>query len=32
MSKARSKELVCKELVELLTEFLDGALDESTRT
>ena len=32
MSVARPQELACKQLVELLTDFLDGALDESTRT
>jgi anti-sigma factor RsiW len=32
MSAARPQDLACRELVELLTEFLDGALDEGTRT
>ena len=32
MSVARPQDIVCKELVELLTDFLEGALDESTRT
>lgn len=32
MSAARPQDLACRELVELLTEFLDGALDERTRT
>ena len=32
MSKVRPQELVCQDVVELLTEFLEGALDEGTRT
>ena len=32
MSAARPQDLACRELVELLTEFLEGALDEGTRT
>ena len=32
MSVARPQEIVCRELVELLTDFLEGALDEPTRT
>jgi len=32
MSVARPRDLACRELVELLTEFLDGVLDEGTRT
>lgn len=32
MSAARPEDLACRELVELLTEFLEGALDERTRT
>jgi anti-sigma factor RsiW len=32
MSAARPQDLACRELVELLTEFLDGSLDEHTRT
>lgn len=32
MSAARPQDLACRELVELLTEFLEGALDERTRT
>lgn len=32
MSVARPQDLACREVVELLTEFLEGALDERTRT
>jgi anti-sigma factor RsiW len=32
MSAARPQDLACRELVELLTDFLEGALDERTRT
>ncbi len=32
MSAARPQDLACRELVELLTEFLDDSLDERTRT
>jgi anti-sigma factor RsiW len=32
MSAARPHDLACRELVQLLTEFLEGALDERTRT
>lgn len=32
MSAARPQDLTCKELVELLTDFLEGAVDEPTRT
>ena len=32
MSAARPQDLACRELVELLTEFLEGALAEGTRT
>jgi anti-sigma factor RsiW len=32
MSAARPEEVACRQLVELLTDFLEGALDESTRT
>ena len=32
MSVARPQDIACRELVEILTEFLDGALDEHSRT
>jgi len=32
MSAARPQDLACRELVELLTEFLENALEERTRT
>ena len=32
MSVARPQDIACREVVELLTEFLEGALDERTRT
>ena len=32
MSTARRQDIACRELVEILTEFLEGALDEQTRT
>ena len=32
MSAARPQDLACRNLVELLTEFLEGALDERTRS
>lgn len=32
MSAARPQDLACRDLVELLTEFLEGALDERTRS
>lgn len=32
MSVARPQDLACREVVELLTDFLEGALDERTRT
>ena len=32
MSAARPQDLACRELVEILTDFLENALDEHTRT
>lgn len=32
MSTARRQDIACRELVEILTEFLEGALDEQPRT
>jgi anti-sigma factor RsiW len=32
MSAARPQDLACRELVEILTEFLEGALEEHTRS
>jgi len=32
MSAARPEDIACREVVELLTDFLEGALDRKTRT